>query len=225
MPPAVEGLSIELGTVNETLESRWGKRQLFTHSQTDGVLFLSVSPVLNGRCSMLSPTIILPLIQCLALLHWLPIGSYFGGMHWLHLPAARIPAFLNKALNPPCCWPGCPAPPLLFRCLDAKLKIWCGNNITQNISTWQTTYRGNDGTALSLNSAERDHRKPVGDRDGWSHVAEILLSPASEVISSGKEIDMKRECYQNQTLQIWTERKCQYFSLRGDRVCCVAIHN
>lgn len=81
MPPAVEGLSIELGTVNETLESRWGKRQLFTHSQTDGVLFLSVSPVLNGRSSMLSPTIILPLIQCLALLHWLPIGSCFGGMH------------------------------------------------------------------------------------------------------------------------------------------------
>lgn len=126
MPPAVEGLSIELGTVNETLESRWGKRQLFTHSQTDGVLFLSVSPVLNGRSSMLSPTIILPLIQCLALLHWLPIGSCFGGMHWLHLPAARIPAFLNKALNPPCCWPGCPAPPLLSRSLDAKHELCWG---------------------------------------------------------------------------------------------------
>lgn len=63
---------------------------------------------------MRSPTIILPLIQLLALLHWPPIGSRFGGMHRLHLPAARISAFLNKA--PPLARstpPSHPSPPLL----------------------------------------------------------------------------------------------------------------
>lgn len=65
-------------------------------------------PLSTGRCSMLSPTIIFPLIQPLALLHWPPIGSRFGGMHRLHLPAARISAFLLKlhpslhpSLHPP----------------------------------------------------------------------------------------------------------------------------
>lgn len=79
--------------------------------KTDGAVCLSVclsQPLSTGRCSMLSPTIILPLIQLLALLHWPPIGSRFGGMHRLHLPAARISAFLNKA--PPLA-PPLPSPP------------------------------------------------------------------------------------------------------------------
>lgn len=75
---------------------------------------------------MLSATIMLPLIQLLALLHWPPIGIRSGGMHPLHLPAARIPAFLNKAIPPPL-----PLPPQALeltwlpritpcRCLDGK---------------------------------------------------------------------------------------------------------
>lgn len=119
--------------------------------------------VLTGRCLIPSPTIILPLIQCLALLHWLPIGSCFGGMHWLHLPAGRIPAFLNKALTPPL------TPALLLTwlphitissplfghqtqtLLGSNSLIWCGNNITQNTAQHDTTYRGNDGTAQRPN--------------------------------------------------------------------------
>lgn len=91
-------LSVEAGGAAETLQGRGGEKDRWCR--------LSVclsQPLSTGRCSMLSPTIILPLIQLLALLHWPPIGSRFGGMHRLHLPAARISAFLNKAppLAPP----------------------------------------------------------------------------------------------------------------------------
>ena len=180
-----------------------GKTQLFTNSQTDGVPFPPVSPVLNGRCLIRSPTIILPLIQCLALLQWLPIGSCFGGMHWLHLPAGRIPAFLNKALilSLLCCWPGCPAPPLHHWCLDTKHKLYWGATA---YLMWQqhhtatarhdTADRGNDGTAQQLNPLKEitGNKQEIGI--GWSHVVEILLSDPSEVILSGGKLDMKREC-------------------------------
>lgn len=53
-----------------------------------------------------------------------PLASYrepLWGMHWLHLPAGRIPAFLNKAVTPPwsssMAWlPRTSISPLLFRC-------------------------------------------------------------------------------------------------------------
>ena len=166
-------------------------------------------------------------------------------MHWLHLPAGRIPAFLNKALTPPPSSSSSSSSSSSAAAADLtalhhhyfsavwtpntnsageQQPIWCGNNITQNSSTWRTTYRGSDGTARGLNSAARDHRKQAGDRDGWSHVVEIPSSRRSEVISSRKKLDMKRECFPNQTPLHFNTAEMSIFSYE-DRMCCVAIHN
>ena len=73
-----------------------------------------------------------------------------------------------------------------------------------------------------LNPRQQYHTKPVGDRYRWSHVGKILLSLVTEVISSGKELDVKREGYQKCTGHIFTGRKCPCFYSRGKKggVCC-----
>lgn len=137
---------------------------------------LPLSPLLNGRCLTLSSTIILPLIQCLALLHWLPIGSCSGGMHWLHLPAGRrIPAFLNKALGPTS------LPMLLLTWLprattatashavwtpNTKL-CWRSNSLSDVATAWKRHHIQYGERWRQTEPAGADHRKHIGEIGTW----------------------------------------------------------
>lgn len=128
-------------------------------------------------------------------------------MHWLHLPAGRIPAFLNKAVTPTMVflnvWPGCPTSPLLHCCLDAK-HTRPKNNSPSNVATscWidRAQMKWRDGSEL---------RRTVSQD-------EIAFLPAAvgEVTTSRQKPTEKRKRYRNQT----------YFLKRAQMSVCQEVH-
>lgn len=189
-----------------------GKRQLFTHSLTYGALFLPVSAVRNGRCLILSPTIHLPLIQGLALLHWLPIEGCSGGMHRLHLPAGRIPAFLNKAPPPPTHTPRLPLTLLPRTTITRPLfkrqtQTLLGSNSSSDVATshrtaqHDTAYGRGCRHSSEIEPADRDHSKRAGDS--------FELRERRGFIWRWIHLIWKGSAHQNQTPGVSTQLRCQ----------------
>lgn len=148
-------------------------------------------------------------------------------MHWLHLPAGRIPAFLNKAHTQHTPLPPHPssssadlAAPhhhYFLRCLD-------GNSLS-DVATWSHRAAQKDTPHAEGMTAKvedwspqkliiRKKRESEMDYRMWER---FFRAPWTRWFHLERNLIWKREGYQNQTAQSETQQRCQYFSLREHR--------